>query len=101
MYAYPRSETRDVAPLSDILSPYSAERTGDTHPIGYGHSAKYWRNHPESATAEAFADLSEASVNGGNRLRYIQAFMPNTYNAYLDMLKQMANNSYKMKTPKK
>ena len=89
MFAYPRSEGRERAVIGDILSPYSVEHGGDAFPMGYGHYSNYWLDHPDYKTTEAFADITSASVTGGDELRYVQAFLPNTYDAYLDMLRKM------------
>jgi len=89
-WAYPGS----YVPVADIFSAYSAERGGDAFGMGYGHDASYWRNGPSNSEAEAFAELSSAAVQGGDTLRLVQAFLPNTYDAYLDMLARMKKSPY-------
>lgn len=77
-------------PLSDMMEPYSLERGGGSYPVGGGHGVKYWKSSPWAVPAEAFANLTSSAVQGGDSLRYVQAVLPNTYDAYLDMLDRMA-----------
>lgn len=87
--AYPYAH-RNIGELSDIMSPYSVNNGGNSHPLGWGHDKEYWRKHPSNAPSEAFADFTSASVAGGDPLRFVQAVLPNSYDEYLKMLEQMA-----------
>ena len=84
------NESTATAPLSDMMGPYSLANGGTTHPLGAGHSEEYLQDEG-TAIAEAFANLASTSVQGGDQLRLIQAVMPNTYDAYLEMLSRMVN----------
>lgn len=83
------SYIRRNAEFSDIISPYSSQRGGSSYPLGYGHDAEYWRNGAK-ANSEAFANMTSASVTGGPSLRHVQAFLPNAYDQYLEMLARMS-----------
>lgn len=83
--AFPQA-AKYSAGLSDMMGQVGK----DTHPIGFGHSAEYWESGDSQKPAEAFADLTAAAVLGGPSQRYIQAVLPNTYEAYLAMLEDMA-----------
>lgn len=87
--AFPRA-VKYSSGLSDMMGQYGLENGGNTAPVGAGHSAEYWDSDASKKPAEAFADLAAASVLGGPSQRYIQAVLPNTYEAYLAMLEDMA-----------
>ena len=77
--------------LSDMMGQYGLKHGGNTSPIVAGHDADYWDSSGYQSQ-EAFADMTAASVLGGNSQRYIQAVLPNTYDAYLDMLEDMTSD---------
>ena len=87
--AFPRAVKYSTG-LSDMMGQYGLENGGNTAPVGAGHSAEYWDSNASKKPAESFADLTAASVLGGPSQRYIQAVLPNTYEAYLAMLEDMA-----------
>lgn len=75
--------------VSDMMGQYGYEHGATTYPLGLGHSVDYW-DKTGNQSQEAFADMTAASVFGGPARRYIQAVLPNTYEAYLAMLEDMA-----------
>lgn len=86
--AYPRV-IKNTNGLSDMMGQYGYQHGETTRPLMYGHDADYW-GRTGNQSQEAFADLTAASVVGGPSQRYIQAVLPNTYEAYLAMLEDMA-----------
>ena len=87
--AFPRAVKYSTG-LSDMMGQDGFGNGGNTAPVGAGHSAEYWDSSEEKKSAESFADLTAAAVLGGPSRRYIQAVLPNTYDAYLAMLEDMA-----------
>lgn len=83
--AFPQA-VKYSAGLSDMMGQVGR----DNAPLGFGHTKDYWGESRSRKPAEAFANLSAASVLGGRSQRYIQAVLPNTYEAYLAMLEDMA-----------
>ena len=79
---------RNSGEISDMASPYSVSVGGSSAPFGAGHAAEYWQN-DRMKNAEAFANLTSASVYGGMPLEFVQAIYPNTYDVYLEMLRHM------------
>lgn len=86
-----RNAVKNANGLSDMMGLYGFEHGGTVRPIVSGHDADYWNGNLTGKNTESFADLTAASVLGGDSLRYIQAVLPNTYDAYLDMLARMVN----------
>lgn len=84
------STTKYARGLSDMMGQYGLKHGGDTTPILSGHDADYW-NGSGNQSPEAFADMVADSISGGPSLRYTQAVLPNTYDAYLAMLTRMVN----------
>lgn len=55
---------------------------------GWGHGNSYWKNH--SPSSEAFAEMYSASVNNPDSLEQIKKYFPESYDLFLEILKEMA-----------
>ncbi|KAF5070541.1 Phage Mu protein F like protein [anaerobic digester metagenome] len=55
---------------------------------GWGHGKAYWKNHDPSS--EAFAEMYSASVNNPESLDQIKKYFPESYDLFLEILKEIA-----------
>jgi SPP1 gp7 family putative phage head morphogenesis protein len=55
---------------------------------GWGHGKAYWKNHDPSS--EAFAEMYSASVNNPESLEQIKKYFPESYDLFLEILKEIA-----------
>lgn len=72
--------------ISDMFERYSLQHGGDDYPFGVGHGKEYALRYGTLAK-EAFAEMTDAAVANKESLELIKKFLPNAYNAYIEILK--------------
>ena len=79
---------RERADISDMFERYAVQHGGDKYqyPFGVGHGKDYALRDGTLAK-EAFAEMTSASVVPSGSLEMIKKYLPNAYNAYLEMLR--------------
>lgn len=79
--------------ISDLFSQTAIEigGTGWNAPLGVGHSVSYWNN-PDNLGREGFAEFTSAFTSNPESLEQLKKHLPNAYNAYLEIIKEGANN---------
>ena len=75
--------------LSDMFENFSVSHGGRSYPFGIGHGASYSRDR-NNVELETFAEIGEAIVANHDSLEVIQEYLPNVYNAFLDMIVKAA-----------
>lgn len=80
--------------LSDMFEQFSLEHGGSDYPFGVGHGKDYW-NRYGALEKETFAEITAALIANGDSLMVIQKYLPNVYDAYIDMLRRLLNEAEK------
>ena len=71
------------ADLSDMLEGATNGRVS----CGYGHGKNYWKNGiVDHLAAEAFAEMTAASIVNPESLALIQRYLPESYKIYCEMI---------------
>lgn len=86
--AYPMQALNAV---SDMFQKYAIDATNDrsfAYPFGIGHEESYFDKQGNLAL-EAFAEITESIVTSPGALKLIEAFLPNAYQTYYLILKEM------------
>lgn len=82
-----RYSLMERADLSDMFEKYSVTHGGPAYPFGVGHGTTYARK-GGSVEKETFAEMISATVANPDSLALIKKYLPNAYEAFLDMIRQ-------------
>ena len=88
-----RTETKsnslqDKGDLSDFLSGFGLE-----YPLGVGHPRSYWkRAGKRGKAAEAWAELTSATMNNPNSEKLLKKYFPETVKKYHETLERIVQN---------
>jgi hypothetical protein len=68
---------------------YAVKNAGSSYayPFNFGHGSTYAKK-PNMLAAEAFAEMSAASVTNPESLNMIKTYLPNAYAAFLKMIEE-------------
>lgn len=72
--------------LSDMFERFSIEHGGSDYPLGVGHGTDYALLNGR-LERETFAEMTSSTLTNDVSLDLIKTYLPNAYEAYLDMLK--------------
>lgn len=78
------SKLNAAASWSDLSDMLDAQTKGKIN-FGYGHPKSYWKT-SSSKTAEAFAEMTSATINNPKSLANIKKYFPNSYKEYLKIV---------------
>lgn len=73
--------------LSDIFEKFSVKNGGPNYPFSVGHGTNYWKR-SGALEREAFAEMLDSTIANPEAAELIKKYLPNSYNAFLDMIKQ-------------
>ena len=74
--------------LSDFLSGFGLE-----YPLGVGHPRSYWkRAGKRGKAAEAWAELTSATMNNPNSEKLLKKYFPETVKKYHETLERIVQN---------
>lgn len=73
--------------VSDMFERYCVEHGGRDYPFGVGHGSKYASTSGMLET-EAFAEMTDATIFTHESLELIKEYLPQSYNAFFDMIKE-------------
>lgn len=78
---------QECGDLSDMFERFSIEHGGNAYPFGVGHGESYALG-MGALEKEAFAEMTSATLVNKSSLDLIKQYLPNAYEAYLEMLKE-------------
>lgn len=73
--------------LSDMFENFSITNGGSAYPFGLGHGREY-ASDISNLEGEAFAEFTEMVVVNREALEIAKMYLPNAYEAYMDMIKE-------------
>lgn len=84
--------------LSDMFENFSVTYGGPAYPFGLGHGKEYAQNYSDPTDSdyydrlerESFAEFTEMLVVNKDALEVTKKYLPNAYEAYLDMIREAA-----------
>lgn len=82
--------------LSDMFENFSVTNGGPAYPFGLGHGKEYAQNYSSPSDPdyydrlerESFAEFTEMCVVNKDALEVTKKYLPNAYDAYLDMIRE-------------
>lgn len=89
-YKAVETEIRALSPfakgdLSDIMEGATREKIS----VGFGHGNGYWKHGDWTLATEAFAEMVDSTISNAESLQAIRTYLPDSYNVFLDMLKDL------------
>lgn len=79
---------KERADLSDMFEKFCVHNCGGpAYPFGIGHGSNYWRR-TGSLEKETFAEMLDATITNQEALEVVKKFLPNSYNAFMDMIRK-------------
>ena len=79
---------KEYSNLSDLFGRYSVQCGKSSFTFGFGHKPSYITG-TGNLSAEAFAEMTDATIASPGALDLIKKYLPNAYSMYLEMLKRM------------
>lgn len=74
--------------VSDMYERFMLDKFGIGQPFGSGHGTYYNNNKDYGVCVETFAEMVEASCGNDDSLKTIKKFFPESYDVFLEMLRE-------------